>query len=234
MIYGVTTNSFVDYPEFISIVAYTIGCNFRCPYCHNPGAVRNIPRTNFDIDILNNLITKNKGFVDALVISGGQPTIHGEKLFKLCDKAKDNDLKVKIDTNGSDPSLIKTLIDTNRIDYVAVDIKTIPTPEYYSKLCDNKDAASNVLATLEILRASTIDYEVRMPCINPFITVENAAVIKEVLVDKDIVYLNNFNREVEILDPSFYKDINPVVSVQELIDIQNIISSKVKTCILYN
>lgn len=115
--------SFIDYPKEISMVVFTKGCNMRCPYCHNKELEeKELLYTTADVLAFLN---KRKGLVDAITISGGEPTLQ-EGLVEFCRQLKMFKVKIKLDTNGSNPKVLKQLIDEELLDYVAMDIKTSP------------------------------------------------------------------------------------------------------------
>ena len=115
--------SFIDYPKEISMVVFTKGCNMRCPYCHNKELEeKELLYTREDVLAF---LKKRKGLVDAITISGGEPTLQ-EGLVEFCRQIKMLKVKIKLDTNGSNPKVLKQLIDEELLDYVAMDIKTSP------------------------------------------------------------------------------------------------------------
>lgn len=115
--------SFIDYPKEISMVVFTKGCNMRCPYCHNKELEeKELLYTTTDVLAF---LKKRKGLVDAITISGGEPTLQ-EGLVEFCRQIKMLKVKIKLDTNGSNPKVLKQLIDEDLLDYVAMDIKTSP------------------------------------------------------------------------------------------------------------
>ena len=121
----VSVNKFtlLDYPEKVACVLYTQACNFQCPYCHNYETLvkGNVPQIPFD-EILS-FLKKRVGILDGVVISGGEPTLMKDLPEKI-KKIKELGYLVKLDTNGSNPEMLKSLIDEKLIDYVSMDIKT--------------------------------------------------------------------------------------------------------------
>ncbi|PIU62016.1 anaerobic ribonucleoside-triphosphate reductase activating protein, partial [archaeon CG07_land_8_20_14_0_80_38_8] len=122
IIKGMVESSFIDYPGKIALVVFTAGCNFHCHYCHNPELVNPTPPFISEEKILLKL-EKKREWLDAVVISGGEPTLHPD-LPEFIKKIKDETgLLVKLDTNGSNPEMLKKLINEKLIDYVAMDVK---------------------------------------------------------------------------------------------------------------
>lgn len=115
--------SFIDYPKEISMVVFTKGCNMRCPYCHNKELEEE--ELIYTTEDVLSFLKKRKGLVDAITISGGEPTLQ-EGLVAFCRQLKMLKVKIKLDTNGSNPSVLEQLIEEDLLDYVAMDIKTSP------------------------------------------------------------------------------------------------------------
>ena len=124
---GLQKNSLIDYPGKVSCVLFLSGCNFDCPYCHNPDLVRGSLSCHpfLDEKAVYEFLKRRKRFLDGVVISGGEPTLN-KNLFRLCEKIKQIGYPLKLDTNGSQPQVIKRLINEGLVDYIAMDIKTDP------------------------------------------------------------------------------------------------------------
>jgi pyruvate formate lyase activating enzyme len=124
-ILGIEKSSFIDYPNNICTVIFTGGCNFRCPYCHNSPIVNGIGEKIDKMEVIDFLRNRKK-FIDALCISGGEPTIQ-KGLYDFIRQVKKEGFSIKLDTNGTNPDLLKKLIDEKLIDYIAMDIKAPPS-----------------------------------------------------------------------------------------------------------
>lgn len=165
---GYIQTTLLDWPGKIAAEIWTNGCNFRCPFCHNKDLVLLNPELSNKIaekDVINNL-TKRKAWIDGLVITGGEPTIQPD-LISFCKKIKDLGLKVKLDTNGSNPDIIQKLIDQKLIDCVSMDIKTV-FEEYDKANGINKNLAyitskmkKSIGIILQNYKRSSIEYEFR-------------------------------------------------------------------------
>ena len=159
LIGGFQRNSLVDFPGIVASVIFFAGCNFRCPYCHNPGLVlgkgEEIPLS----DILSYL-TKARKIIDGVCITGGEPTLYGVKLTGLMTELRSLGLKIKLDTNGSRPELLKKFVEEKMIDYVALDLKT--SFEKYASFSLEKDSPSKVEESFQFLQnQNEIPYEFR-------------------------------------------------------------------------
>ncbi len=163
---GFIKQSLIDFPGKIASVIFTTGCNFRCFYCHNPELVlpeliRQSPQ--FDYHEIINYLFNNRFLLDAVVITGGEPTIY-EGLPELLSKIKRLGLLVKLDTNGTNSQMIHQLIKEKLVDYIAMDIKTTLELNKYKqvvgdKFCD-KDL-NEILKTISIIKNSDGDFEFR-------------------------------------------------------------------------
>ncbi|MGI6324558.1 MAG: anaerobic ribonucleoside-triphosphate reductase activating protein [Bacilli bacterium] len=158
MIYGLNPNSLVDYPGELSFVIFLGGCNFRCPYCHNKDIVNKTNDVYEEEDVLEEL-KKRFGFIKTVTITGGEPTIYGDKLVDLIASIKDLGYLVKLDTNGTNPNVIKTLIDKKLIDYIAMDIKN--TFDQYESTVGVPVNIDNIKESIRLIEASNINYEFR-------------------------------------------------------------------------
>jgi len=121
---GLQKFSLIDYPHKISAIIFTIGCNFKCPFCHNPELVnpKLYPEKITEEEVFN-FLKNRKEKLDAVVITGGEPTLHKD-LYKFISKLKSMGFLIKLDTNGTNPYILKRLISDNLLDYIAMDIKS--------------------------------------------------------------------------------------------------------------
>ncbi|MBW1821111.1 MAG: anaerobic ribonucleoside-triphosphate reductase activating protein, partial [Deltaproteobacteria bacterium] len=150
---GLQKNSFIDYPGKISCVLFTSGCNFDCPYCHNPELVNGCAKYSpFSTENgVYDFLYSRKAFLDGVVISGGEPTLQKD-LVSICEKVKNMGYPVKLDTNGSRPLVIKQLLDNGLVDYIAMDIKT--DPFNYSPLIKKDFKPDSIISSIRIIMES--------------------------------------------------------------------------------
>ncbi len=158
MIYGINACSLIDYPGKVSFVLFLGGCNFKCPFCHNRDIVQKRPDIYQEENILD-MLKERLGFLNAVTITGGEPTIYGERLIALINKIKELGYKIKLDTNGSNPDLIKELIDNKLIDFIAMDIKN--TFDKYGETVGVKVNIDKIKESIKLIEDSDIDYEFR-------------------------------------------------------------------------
>ena len=120
---GLQKTTLLDYPGKVACTIFTGGCNFRCPFCHNASLVTRIDsEERIDEDELFSYLEKRKGILDGVCITGGEPLLQPD-IEAFCQKIKKLGLLIKLDTNGSFPSKLRSLLDSNLIDYIAMDIK---------------------------------------------------------------------------------------------------------------
>jgi pyruvate formate lyase activating enzyme len=155
--------SFVDWDGKVCSVIFLSKCNFRCPFCHNVNLVL-YPETleTIPFEIIEKNLKRQKDWIDGVCITGGEPTLNST-LPDLCSKIKKMGFLVKLDTNGTNPTMLKELVDSKLVDYIAMDIKAPLTLEKYSKATDvnTEKLLENVKTSIQILKESNIDYEFR-------------------------------------------------------------------------
>jgi len=156
---GLVKTSLIDYPGRVAAVIFTPGCNFRCPYCHNPELVRGpVPEDFVTVDEILRFLEKRRPVLGGVVITGGEPLLH-QDLGNLLTAIRDLGLQVKIDTNGSFPGELEEL----RPDFVAMDIKT-SFSNYHRVLppgAKAEDMVSRIRKSLKVLTESGISHQLR-------------------------------------------------------------------------
>ncbi|MGM0551903.1 MAG: anaerobic ribonucleoside-triphosphate reductase activating protein, partial [Bacteroidota bacterium] len=130
---GWQKQSFVDWPGQLSTVLFTSGCNLRCPYCHNATLLRGENLSVYPSEQVLSWLALNRQLLDAVVVSGGEPTLH-KGLLPFFRNVKELGLKTKLDTNGTHPALLQQLIEQRLLDFVAMDIKAPLQLKAYKKV----------------------------------------------------------------------------------------------------
>ena len=163
---GLQKVSLIDYPNKVASVLFTPGCNLRCPFCHN-WRIAVDPKPPFLQEaVALRILESRKKYVDAVVVTGGEPTMHKE-LPKFLTKLKKRGFQVKLDTNGFYPEVLEECLPY--VDYVALDLKT--SPEKYKLL--GAKSTNGLLRTIEMLKTCKVDYEFRTTVVPEIITVED-------------------------------------------------------------
>lgn len=200
---GLQKSSLVDYPSKIAAVVFTLGCNFRCPYCHNPNILTAVSTNRlFDEAAVFDFLKTRKGKLDAVVVSGGEPTLQ-KGLSEFFKKLKELGFLTKLDTNGSSPKILEYLIKEELLDYVAMDIKA-PIEKYKEIARINIDT-NNILKSIEILKNSKIGYEFRTTTVKSQLSFEDFEKIGKMLCGAENYYLQKFKPDIT-LNPDFAKE----------------------------
>ena len=166
---GLEKFSLVDYDNYVTCTVFTKGCNFVCPFCHNSSLViAEKYAENIKEEEVFNYLTKRKAVVDAVCITGGEPTLQPD-LKEFIKKVKAMGFKVKLDSNGTKPEVLQDLINEKLIDYVAMDIKN-SFEKYAQTVGVNQLDLNKIAKSIEILKNSGIDYEFRTTIIEEFHT----------------------------------------------------------------
>jgi pyruvate formate lyase activating enzyme len=211
---GLRKNTMIDYPGKVSCGIFLAGCNFDCPYCHNPELVRGFTPRSAEVDShsIYRFIETRKGFLDGVVISGGEPTLQAD-LFDLCRDIKEMGYPVKLDTNGSRPRAIKRLIAEGLVDYIAMDLKTDPVK--YATYIQPNCNVSDILSSIDIIMNSAIDHEFRTTCVKPIVTAETIENIIRLIEGARLYALQRFHQS-DVLHPEFFKEAGYEYSDAEL------------------
>ena len=225
---GLQKNSLIDYPEKISCVLFISGCNFDCPYCHNPELAKGTLPVRIQEDDVYNFLEKRKGFLDGVVLSGGEPTLCKD-LFSLCERIKQIGYPVKLDTNGSKPRIVQQLIDESLIDYIAMDIKTDPL--HYAPLIQKKASPDPILSSIRIIMKSTIPYEFRTTCLKPFVDENIIERIAQLIKGAMLYVLQKFH-DTDVLHPEFFQENWYGFDDDELVYLKSIAEPWVKKCVV--
>jgi len=154
---GLAKSSLIDFPGLVSCVLFVPGCNYDCFFCHNRMLVDR-PYEVLNPDYIREFLEKRAGLLDGVVISGGEPTLQPD-LMEFAQMVKSLGYKLKLDTNGSRPEVVRELIKERLFDYYAVDYKA-PSARY-PEVCGEGARAEKVLETIRLLLESGIDFEVR-------------------------------------------------------------------------
>lgn len=172
---GFIKQSLIDYPGNIASVVFTKGCNFRCGYCHNPELV--LPqkiKQQPDIPVAEvlNYIEKYAHLLDAIVITGGEPTMQAE-LEHFIAHIKQFDINVKLDTNGSNPGTIERLLNKNLLDFIAMDIKAPLKLASYQAIVGkafDENNMDSVKKTAALIIRTGVDHEFRTTVVKDLLT----------------------------------------------------------------
>jgi len=157
---GFIKNSFVDYPGKIASVVFTQGCNLRCSYCHNLSLIDPNDTSNVILpEEIFEFLSKRKGMIDAVVVSGGEPTLQ-TNLDVFIAELKSLRLLVKLDTNGTNPDSLRMLIEEGLLDFIAMDLKA-PLSKYDSITRTSQLELVSIRESVEVIKNSGLAHEFR-------------------------------------------------------------------------
>lgn len=224
---GLQKLTLIDFPGRLAATIFLTGCNFRCPFCYSselvlPEKIKKQPKIS-QKDFFK-FLKERKKLIEAIVICGGEPVI-SKGLIPFIKKIKKMGFLVKLDTNGSDPELLKKLIDQKLIDYVAMDLKG--PKENYSKIAGVKVDIKKIQKSIDILKEGKVDYEFRSTIAPSLHVKEDIIEMAKWIRGAKRYYLQNFRSE-KTIDPKFEK-IKPYPQ-EFLLEIQKIISPFFETC----
>jgi len=224
---GLQKITLIDYPGRIAATVFLIGCDFKCPWCYSselvlPEKIKKQPRISQKEFF--KFLKERKELLEGATICGGEPSINKD-LPQFCKKIKKAGYLVKLDTNGSNPKMLKKLIDEKLIDYVAMDIK-LPR-EKYQKILGRKIKIEDIEKSVKILKEGKVDYEFRTTVVPTILTKEDILKIAKWISGAKRYYLQNFKPE-KTIDPKFEK-IKPYPQ-EYLLEIQKAISPFFEVC----
>lgn len=201
LIKGFQATTLVDYPGEIAAIVFVAGCDFRCPYCYNKLLVLNSPDLiELDEDKIIEKLVSRKKLLDGVVISGGEPVLQKD-LPLFIEKIKELGLKVKLDTNGTNPDMIQELVDKNLIDFIAMDIKA--TLNKYNEIAGVKVNLEAIKKSAELIMQGKIDYEFRTTALPDLLTRQDLLEIGKWLKGAKKYCLQQFKPMPDMIDSSY-------------------------------
>lgn len=192
---GFIPTGMIDWPGKVAATLFLSGCPMRCPYCHNPELLSARPAPESWTALLSHLSLR-RGWLDGVVITGGEPTAHRD-LLDILDVLAARGVPVKLDTNGTSPQLLERVISAGLVEYVALDIKTLP--ERYG-LIGPAGSGESVLASIRVLLESRIAHEFRTTVYPPLIGAFELPVLAKLIAGGNRYALQRFRPE-RTLDP---------------------------------
>ncbi len=186
---GMDKLSLLDYEDKVSAVLFCKPCNFRCPFCHNGLTVLESDE-QISWETVISYLNQRKGILDAVVFTGGEVTLMPDLKEKI-KQVKDMGFLIKLDTNGTNPTILQDLIDNNLLDYVAMDIKNSKSKYPLTTGCVN-NLFDRVYESYKILLNSGLDFELRTTLVEEFHTEEDMKEIGEIFKDTPKMYLQKF------------------------------------------
>lgn len=225
---GLQKFSLIDYPGKISAILFTRGCNFRCPYCHNPELVdpQRYAEPWQEEEFWAFLQSRTQK-LDAVVVTGGEPTLQ-EDLQPFLEKIRKMGFLIKLDTNGSNPDVLKDLLSANLVDYIAMDIKA--PLEKYSEVTKVPVDKPDIEKSIELIKQSNVDHEFRTTIARNILSREDIVNIAKMLQGEKLYILQRCV-PTKILDPLFLAQFEPYTH-EELEQIANLTENYVLQCLV--
>ena len=198
---GIDKLSLLDFDEKLSCVLFTKSCNFRCPFCHNGLTVLEA-ETYIPFDEILSFLESRKGKLDAVVITGGEPTLMDDIVDKI-KTIKSMGFLIKLDTNGTRPDVLKQLFELNLLDYVAMDIKN--SIEKYPLTCGIKAIdQTKIKDSIQLIENSGVDYEFRTTLVNEFHSLKSIKEMGELIKGAKKLYLQQFVDREGVIQKGFH------------------------------
>lgn len=234
LIGGLEKFTLIDYPGNLAAVVFTVGCNFRCHYCHNPLLVLpdevlkfagNENEEGVAESVFFDFLKSRTGKLDGVVITGGEPTLQFD-LEDFVNKIKNMGFRVKLDTNGTNPEMLAALIKKNLIDYVAMDIKS--SFEKYSLVVGVDANLDNLKKSVIIIMNSGLPYEFRTTVVPGLVDVTDIEKMGKLIKGAEKWYLQVFRNNVDMVDKNFkgYKK----YKIDEIEKMKTVADKYVKEC----
>ena len=189
LIGGFQKFSLIDYPQKLAAIVFTQGCNFRCPYCHNPELLTKTSDSLIKESLVFDFLRTRIGKLDAVVISGGEPCLQDD-LVDFIQKIKNIGFLVKLDTNGSFPEKFKEIINLKLVDYIAMDVKS--PIEKYKEVTNSEINPDNILQSIDIIKTSGVDYEFRTTIVKSQLNEQDIYQIGQMISGAKRYYLQKF------------------------------------------
>lgn len=192
----------LDYPAHIAATVFTGGCNFRCPFCHNGGLVLRPDQAQpVDEEEVLAYLKKRKGILEGVCITGGEPTLQ-PGLKEFMRRVKEEGYRIKLDTNGYTPHILRELLEEGLPDYVAMDVKA-SLPNYARAAgCPDMDL-SRIQESIGILKSGKVPFEFRTTVVKGIHTVEEFDAVGRLLAGSPIYYLQCFRDSGNVIQEGF-------------------------------
>lgn len=213
MVGGLQKFTLLDYPEHLAAIIFTVGCNYRCHFCYNPmlvwpdwaskskyspasdGEQKDHPAIS-EGDLFA-FLEERAGKLDGIVITGGEPTLHRD-LPDFIRRIRSLGYKVKLDTNGTNPEMLKSLLEEKLIDYIAMDIKG--SPENYDKVTGVKNDLAKIRESVTMIKESSLPYEFRTTIVPGYVNPGDIPAMGEFIRGAEKWFLQKFKSDIDLLD----------------------------------
>lgn len=196
---GLQKLTLLDYPEHVACTLFTVGCNLRCPFCHNSSlVVGDLARLEqISEEQALDFLRKRSRVLEGVCITGGEPLLQAN-IADFATQVKQMGYKIKLDTNGAYPDKLIKLVEAGLIDYVAMDVKN--SRELYNKTCGCVVDMDSIRASVEFLKGGAVDYEFRTTVTGTFHSDDSIVAMAQWLSGAKRWYLQQFVDSGELID----------------------------------
>ncbi|MBI9077993.1 MAG: anaerobic ribonucleoside-triphosphate reductase activating protein [Desulfatibacillum sp.] len=209
---GIQETTLIDFPGRVGCILFTAGCNFKCPYCHNPEllsfSTARVIKQRWILDFLK----ERMGFLDGVVITGGEPTLQKD-LMDFMEIIRDMGFEVKLDTNGSRPHVLEQILDTGLVDYIAMDLKT--TPDQYAGMVESPVDPEKIRTSIQTILNSGVDHEFRTTCAWPMIDRDTVSRLSEMVAGAHLWVFQEC-QDTRMLVPDFLEKAEIVYTMDDV------------------
>jgi pyruvate formate lyase activating enzyme len=223
---GIQSFSLVDYPKEICMTVFTIGCNFRCPYCHNPELVEETADALVSEEAMFERLRVRRGLLGGVTVTGGEPTMCAD-LPDFIRRIKALGFKVKLDTNGTNPQMVAELFEDKLLDYVAMDIKA-PLRRYPENVGRPVDVRT-IQESIERIMGSGVAYEFRTTVVKSMLSFDDFREMGEEMRGARLYALQRFI-PTKLLNPQFLKKVS--YSDEEFEELRELMNGYVEECVV--
>lgn len=200
-IIGFQKTTLLDYPHKLASTIFLSGCNLRCPFCHNADLVIRDCSAAFTPKEVLAQLKKRSNILEGVCITGGEPTLNAD-LPQFLSSIKELGLSIKLDTNGTNPSMVRTLLRDHLIDYIAMDIKN--SPENYEKTAGVSLSLDAIYESMHLLMESALPYEFRTTVVKELHSERDFIAIGEMISGAKQYYLQNFVDSGNLVSPNHF------------------------------
>lgn len=208
---GLEKLSLLDYPGRLSAIVFTVGCNFRCHFCYNPLLVwpvresgkrkyKNKGFSPFTEQDLFLFLESRKGKLEAVVVTGGEPTLHND-LPEFIAKIKAMGFLVKLDTNGTNPAMLAKVLSQGNVDYLAMDLKA--PVDKYEKIVGVAVNCQDLAESVKIIINSGLPHEFRTTVVPGLLTIDDFRKMGSTIKGAQAWYLQKFKSDTELVNRDF-------------------------------
>ena len=224
---GLQETSLLDYPGKICAIVWTVGCNFRCPFCYNLNMVYGDTDT-VPVDHVLSFLDDRVGKLDALSITGGEPLLH-EDIGDFMKEVKDRGFLVKVDTNGTFPDRLEQLLNAGLVDYVSMDVKA--PIDKYDQLAGVHVDVEKIKRSIELIMEKASDYEFKTTMIPGLLEKEDVKQVTSFIKGAKRYYLQQFKTDVPVINQELLSATTPFTA-EEFNEMKDLASPFVESCLL--